>query len=102
MSNDVSWLPVIGIAVRHFVSVFTGAPGPAHGAATATVAVASKINPKNAHTSAWERCIRKFDSVDMSFFSNTKSLRFIKNSSVFLQVSDRAETRPRRPVGRYP
>src|ERR1051326_1227677 len=52
MSNDVSWLPGIGIAVRHFVSVFTGAPGPAHGPATATVAVASQISPKNTHTTS--------------------------------------------------
>src|SRR5215470_3371460 len=36
MSNDRSGLPGIKTDVRHFVCVFVGAPGPEHGAATAS------------------------------------------------------------------
>src|SRR5690242_2640117 len=47
MSNDFSWLPVIGMAVRHLVWVLVGAPGPVQGAATADTAAASNTIPNS-------------------------------------------------------
>ena len=38
MSNDRSGFPGIEIAVKHFVCVLVGAPGPVHGAANELVA----------------------------------------------------------------
>ena len=48
------------------LALLAGAP-LVHAADAVPEAVASKANPKNTHTSARERCIRKFDSVDMNF-----------------------------------
>src|ERR1700680_3939715 len=66
MSNDFSG-PGSGMAVRHLVCVFEGAPGPVQEAAMAMPDPASDTRPNSAGASTPVKDAIKFDFVDMNF-----------------------------------
>ena len=61
------------MAVRHFVCVFVGAPGPVQGAATAMPGTPSDTNPNTAGASTLVKGAIKLDVIEMNlccrFFS---------------------------------
>src|ERR1700687_306365 len=63
MSNDFNG-PPSGMAVRHLVCVFEGAPGPVQEAATAMPGPASATSPNNAGASTLDIYEVKFDFIE--------------------------------------
>jgi hypothetical protein len=57
------------MAVKHWVCVLVGAPGPVHGAALIIVAMVSVAAPRKIDVNAVERYASKFDfgDIDSSF-----------------------------------